>query len=58
MVGFCVHYMPIEYFILHLHRIKTIDNVSTQINFQHWNEFAKIRNTKINLQAFCSNSQK
>ena len=48
MVVFCVHYMPIEYFILHLHRITTIDNVSTQI-FQHLNEFAKIRSTKINL---------
>ena len=47
MAGFCVHYMPIEYLILYLHRIKTIDNVSTQINFQHLNEFAKIRSTKI-----------
>ena len=28
------------------------------INFQHLNEIAKIRNTKINLQAICQNSQK
>ena len=49
MFCFCIHCMPIEYFILNLHRIKTIDNMSTQINFQHLNEFAKIRSTKINL---------
>ena len=46
---FLVHCMPIEYFILNSQRIKTIENVSTQINFQHLNEFAKIRSTKINL---------
>ena len=37
------------YFILNLHRIKTMVYVSTHINFQHLNEFAKIRSTKINL---------
>ena len=46
---FCVHSMPIEYFILNLHKIKTTDNLSTEINFQQLNEFAKIRSTKINL---------
>ena len=47
MVCFCVHCIPIEYFFFKLHRIKTIDNVFTQTNFQHLNEFAKIKSTKI-----------
>ena len=32
--------------------------MSKKINIQHLNEFTKIRSTKINLKAFCWNSQK